>query len=141
MIVYTPLMRTEETRAPYGLADRSPPRRPGSHWGGAPRAGWLIVEARRRAGLTQRQLADRASVPQSTISVYERGGREPTLPTLARLVGAAGFRVELDLVPIGIDLERNARVLREVLGLVDMVPRTARRGALSFPRIPSMVGR
>lgn len=96
----------------------------------------MIMEARRRAGLTQQQMADRASVPQSTISVYERGGREPTLPTLARLVGAAGFRVELDLVPIGIDLERNARVLRELLGLVDVVPRTTRRGALRFPRIP-----
>jgi transcriptional regulator with XRE-family HTH domain len=105
--------------------------------GSATRAGSVLFEARRRAGLTQAQLADRASVPQSTISVYERGGREPTVPTLDRLLRAAGFRVELELVPIGIDTERNGRILRDLLGLVDAVPATGRRGELTFPRIGS----
>lgn len=75
-------------------------------------------------------------MPQSTVSVYEGGGREPTLPTLTRLVGAAGFRVVVDLVPIGLDLDRNGRVLRDLLTLVDVVPVTRRRAELSFPRVP-----
>jgi transcriptional regulator with XRE-family HTH domain len=101
------------------------------------RAGSVLAAARRRAGLTQEQLAQRASVPQSTISVYERGGREPTVPTLERLLRAAGFRVELELVPLGIDTERNGRVLRDLLGLVDAIPAGPRRGELAFPRIGS----
>ena len=103
--------------------------------GRAQSAGWVILEARRRAGLTQQQLADRASVPQSTVSVYERGGREPTLPTLERLVAATGFRVRLELVPAGLDLDRNGRVLRDLLGLVDRVPRSRRPADLTYPRL------
>jgi transcriptional regulator with XRE-family HTH domain len=106
--------------------------------GSATRSGWVLFEARRRAGLTQAQLADRASVPQSTISVYERGGREPTVPTLDRLLRAAGFRVELELVPLGLDTDRNGRVLRDLLGLVDAIPSGPRRGDLAFPRLRTL---
>lgn len=102
----------------------------------ATQTGWFLVEARRRAGLTQSELADLLSVPQSTISAYERGRREPTVPTLQRMLRGAGFRVELALVPMGIDTERNGRVLRDLLGLVDVIPAGRPRGALAFPRIP-----
>ncbi|MFA5885534.1 MAG: helix-turn-helix transcriptional regulator [Acidimicrobiia bacterium] len=105
--------------------------------GSASRAGWVLVEARRRADLTQAELAALISVPQSTISAYERGVREPTMPTLERMLRGAGFRVELELVPMGIDTERNGRVLRDLLGLVEVIPAGPKRGALSFPRIPS----
>jgi len=102
------------------------------------RAADVIVTARRRAGMTQHQLADRALVPQSMVSAYERGRREPTLPTLARLVGATGFRLELELVPWGVDLARNGCVLREVLSVVDRVPASGRPPSVRFPRLPDV---
>jgi len=52
-------------------------------------AGALLRQARQRAGLSQVELASRAGVTQSVISAYESGHRQPSLPTLAALVGAA----------------------------------------------------
>lgn len=60
-------------------------------------AGALLRQARQRAGLTQVELAARAGVTQSVISAYESGQRQPSIPALARLVGAAGFEVTLNL--------------------------------------------
>ena len=53
----------------------------------------LLRDARRRAGLTQVELASRAGVAQSVISAYESGRRQPALPTLAALVDATGFEL------------------------------------------------
>jgi predicted nucleotidyltransferase/DNA-binding XRE family transcriptional regulator len=55
----------------------------------------LLRDARRRAGLTQKQLAERAGVTQSVISAYESGHRQPALSTLASLVEAAGCELEV----------------------------------------------
>lgn len=55
----------------------------------------VLGQARRRAGMTQADLAARAGTTQSAISAYESGARQPALDTLQRLVGAAGFDVEL----------------------------------------------
>jgi hypothetical protein len=49
--------------------------------------------------MTQVQLASRASVAQSVVSAYESSSREPSLPTLRRLVAAAGFDLDVQLVP------------------------------------------
>ena len=57
---------------------------------GASTAGALLRQARRDAGLSQVALAARAGVTQSVISAYESGHRQPSLPTLAALVEAAG---------------------------------------------------
>ena len=54
-------------------------------------AGALVLDARIRAGLSQVQLARRAGTVQSAIAAYEAGKRQPTLPTLYRLLAAAGF--------------------------------------------------
>jgi len=35
----------------------------------------LVIDARKRAGLTQQELADRLKKPQSYVSKYERGER------------------------------------------------------------------
>ena len=43
-------------------------------------AGVLLRQARKRAGLSQVDLADRAGVTQSVISAYESGQRQPSLP-------------------------------------------------------------
>jgi predicted nucleotidyltransferase/DNA-binding XRE family transcriptional regulator len=58
-----------------------------------------IRSARARAGLTQVQLAAKASVAQSVVSAYESARREPSLETLRKLVSAAGFDLEVILVP------------------------------------------
>ncbi|HZW43043.1 MAG TPA: helix-turn-helix domain-containing protein [Dermatophilaceae bacterium] len=58
-------------------------------------AGALIRESRQRAGLSQTELAGRAKVTQSVVSAYESGGRQPSLPTLQRLVAASGLELEL----------------------------------------------
>lgn len=62
-------------------------------------AGRILGDARRRAGLAQHDLARLASTSQSAIAAYEAGARQPTLPVLRRMAGAAGFKVELELVP------------------------------------------
>jgi len=60
-----------------------------------PSAGALLRTARTRAGLSQTELAARAGVTQSVISVYESGRRQPALSTLAALVEAAGSRLDV----------------------------------------------
>ncbi len=63
-------------------------------------AGALLREARVRVGLSQSELARRAAVPQSVISEYEAGKRQPAVPTLARLIAATGHELTLGLEPI-----------------------------------------
>ena len=57
----------------------------------------LLRQARKRAGLSQVDLASRARVTQSVISAYESGQRQPSLPALTRLIDAAGFELTLSL--------------------------------------------
>lgn len=57
----------------------------------------LLKEARRGAGLSQRELARRARVAQPAVSRIERGHLSPRLDTLDRLLRACG--AALDLVP------------------------------------------
>ena len=59
----------------------------------------LIRHARHKAGLTQGELAKRAGVPRETVSAYERSVRQPTLPTLSRMLKAAGYELRLHLEP------------------------------------------
>lgn len=47
--------------------------------------------------MSQRKLAERAGVPVTMISAYERDLRQPTLATLLRLLHAAGFDLRLHL--------------------------------------------
>ena len=60
-------------------------------------AGGLIRDARLRAGITQHQLAVRAETSQAAIAAYESGARQPTLPTLYRVIAAAGFEPRIRL--------------------------------------------
>jgi transcriptional regulator with XRE-family HTH domain len=59
----------------------------------------LLQLARIKSGLSQAQLAERAGVPATMISAYERDRRQPTVPTLLRLLDAAGFDLRMELVP------------------------------------------
>ena len=58
-----------------------------------------LREARRRARLLQSELAVRAGTSQSAVARLERGIGSPTVATLERLVGAAGFDLRFELVP------------------------------------------
>jgi transcriptional regulator with XRE-family HTH domain len=63
-------------------------------------AAGLIRLARTKAGLTQAELGKRAGVDQQVISAYETGRREPTMPTLTRLLAGAGFEMRIQLAPL-----------------------------------------
>jgi len=61
--------------------------------------GTLIREARRRAGITQAELARRTGLQQPAIARWENGRAEPSLSTLERLVAACGLELRLGLGP------------------------------------------
>ena len=61
------------------------------------KAGSLLREARTAAGLSQVELAGKAGVAQSVISVYESGRRQPSIPTLAALIAATGYELDLSV--------------------------------------------
>lgn len=99
-----------------------------------------IRTARERAGLTQQQLAARASTSQATLSAYERGRKQPSVATLDRLLAAAGTRLAAKPVgyavvqPTRDELERRGRILRDVLDLAQSLP-FRRSDELTYPRL------
>jgi transcriptional regulator with XRE-family HTH domain len=98
----------------------------------------LIRSARNRAGLTQVTLAQRAREPQSVVSAYERGRRQPSAAAFNRLIEAAGFRLIIVPAPRpGPDPRRTARDLADALALAEMLPARRRRSRLDVPRLPS----
>lgn len=60
----------------------------------------LLREVRRRHGLTQRQLADRARTSQAAISRIERGLVSPSVDTVATLLDLMGEQLVLAGEPI-----------------------------------------
>ncbi|MGH9889197.1 MAG: helix-turn-helix domain-containing protein, partial [bacterium] len=64
----------------------------------------MVRYARRRAGLTQRQLSAKAGIPQESIARIERGRVDPRVGTLDRLLAACEFGLEaMPRLGIGID--------------------------------------
>ena len=60
----------------------------------------LLVEARRRAGLSQAEVARRISRKQSTVARWERGFMEPGFDAVIEALRACGF--EPDLQPLAL---------------------------------------
>jgi transcriptional regulator with XRE-family HTH domain len=58
----------------------------------------LIREARRRAGLSQRDLGERAGTTQSAIARLETGRSTPSFDTVLRLVRLCGLDLDVMLV-------------------------------------------
>lgn len=56
--------------------------------------------ARATAGVSQAELARRSGVPRTVIVEVERGRRQPSMPTLARLLAGTGLRPTVGLVPL-----------------------------------------
>jgi transcriptional regulator with XRE-family HTH domain len=63
-------------------------------------AAGLLLMAREEAGISQRDLAERAGVAQSEIARIESGNREPSIPTLQRILAGAGLELRFRLAPI-----------------------------------------
>jgi len=61
--------------------------------------GELVREARRRAGLTQKELADRAGTTQSAIARLESGRTSPSLERLEWLLKLCGISLIVRLMP------------------------------------------
>ena len=95
----------------------------------------LIRSCRGRAGLSQRELASRAHTSAAAVCLYERGERVPRTDTLTRLLAATGAALVLsaDWGAPALDLERNGRVLEDLLDLSDHLPRRSSK-ELAFPR-------
>lgn len=101
----------------------------------------LIRDARRRAGLTQAEVARRAGTSQPTVAAYEAGSRSPSVDTLERLLAATGHRLEARAAPrdstsdlsgpVGSRLREHRKQVREIL---------KRRGA-ERPRVFGSVAR
>ncbi|HVA59739.1 MAG TPA: helix-turn-helix domain-containing protein [Mycobacteriales bacterium] len=60
-------------------------------------AGNLLASARSKRGLSQRELARRAAVPQAMIARIESHRQQPSLPTLYRLLAAAELELRTRL--------------------------------------------
>ena len=96
-----------------------------------------LRRARSRARLSLRQLARRAGTSHSTLSAYEAGDKVPTVTTLVRIVRAAGFALDLELVPVVATTDREARggELVDALELAALLPARPERD-LPYPRFP-----
>lgn len=108
-------------------------------------AATLVRGARLRAGLSQAELARRSGVARPVVWAIEHGQRQPSLPTLAKVLAGAGARLRVAAVPAPTDgtdagtapageaARRHSREVRDVLELADALRRSAelerRRGA------------
>lgn len=72
-------------------------------------AGSLLRSARLRLGLSQTAFATLLGIAQPTLSAYESGRRQPTVPTLLKMLASAGLELRLELA----DLDNHDAVLAE----------------------------
>lgn len=74
-------------------------------------SGELMRTARKRAGLSQAELAERLATPRSQVARWEADSVDPGFATTRRVLRACGFDLSLALVPYEPDEEREARLL------------------------------
>jgi len=86
---------------------------------GAFDAGWILAKARKRAGLTQRELAKRARTSQSVVARIESGRADPSAGTLRRLLEACGLNLRVALEP---ELVIGPEVLEDVSRIRRLTP-------------------
>ena len=90
--------------------------------------------ARRSAGLSQRQLAERSGLPQPTIARIERGHQVPRADTLQRLLAACGW--ELRMGPKrGADVDRS-----DIREWMELSPADRARGGAEYGRVAQRLG-
>ena len=99
----------------------------------------FLRRCRSEAGLTQRQLADRAGTSAAAVCHYERGTRIPRADTLVRLVAATGATLtwrahRFPTDPATLEaMEDNGEALAAVLDLAEQLPRRPRTEGLEAP--------
>lgn len=88
----------------------------------------IIKQARQAAGITQAQMAHRATTAQSAVAAYESGARTPTIATLERLLDACEHVLEIRARP---RLRRGATSLQQLAPMiVDDLATDSERDAL-----------
>lgn len=59
-----------------------------------------MIKARKKKGLTQKQLSELTGISQADISRIENGTRNPSLEMIKRLATGMGMRLKLEFVPV-----------------------------------------
>jgi transcriptional regulator with XRE-family HTH domain len=80
----------------------------------------LIRAARRRAGLTQSELAARSGTSAAAVSRYERAALVPSTGTLVRLLAGAGLQARCTLEPLLAGLDERVRAFAEAVPALDV---------------------
>ena len=60
-----------------------------------------LIDARLKAGMTQKELSKKTGIAQGDISKLERGNSNPSIRTLQRLAAAMGMSLQLKFIPNG----------------------------------------
>lgn len=74
-----------------------------------------VRELRRKAGLTQTELARIAGTSQPTIAAYEAGLKSPTMKTLSRIARAVGLEATVSFAPVMTREDRRSLVLHQAI--------------------------
>ncbi len=66
-----------------------------------------IIDGRRKAGLTQKELSERTGIAQGDISKLECGNANPSIRTLQRLAAGMGMTLHLEFLPAAVGTVNN----------------------------------
>lgn len=58
-----------------------------------------MIDARKKAGLTQKELSSRTGIAQGDISKLENGNGNPSIKTLQKLAEAMNMTLKLEFIP------------------------------------------
>lgn len=58
--------------------------------------GTIIRNARVSAGLSQKELGDKLSIADNTISSYERGNSQPDFETIIKILEICGYEIKFE---------------------------------------------
>ena len=59
----------------------------------------VMLDARKKSGMTQKELAERTGIAQGDISKLERGSANPSIRTLKRLAKGMGMVLKIEFTP------------------------------------------
>ncbi|MDD6488993.1 MAG: helix-turn-helix transcriptional regulator [Clostridia bacterium] len=59
-----------------------------------------MIDARKKSGVTQKELSEKTGIAQADISKIENGNANPSLRTLKRLANGMGMTLEIKFKPI-----------------------------------------
>jgi ribosome-binding protein aMBF1 (putative translation factor) len=59
-----------------------------------------MIDARKRSGITQKQLAEKTGIAQADISKLESGNANPSLKTMRRLASGLGMKLKVEFLPV-----------------------------------------